>query len=538
MTKKLGYDTSSVTWTYDYSVMGNKSTVDFTEESKVIGRAVNELVAAAKRVAANKSGSHAGNVAHALRRGIAAIVKHAPQSMVAESWADALMKTLVENSKLSQSTKWSYYSIGCRLFKEAARSLDQPFRRSNTFTHRAISQKPVLDSAALSALVAQARVDVLAYVDLRKSPPPDHLRFIKKANRLAAGGLLKAGAANKKSRVLLLAEEWTEFTGLRFSELTKYLYPSAYDLIPFLVLLSIALAANPDSLSFLRRNAIRSNVNPVRGAVIELTLDKPRGGEIPQYALRDGGTLSSGWLVRKIVELTQPLVRIAEPRNSKFAFLVATRQGKVLPLVGALRSNNMHRYLKDKNLPDTTLKMIRPARLSDEYKRTNDPFRVKRLAQHSSLAMSAAYIGRPENENIDAIAIANLQREIANQSIGGVSTAEAVGSAWLPSHNCLNPLDGSVPKDENGLCSSYLWPFNDAHHVIQFEPLNVAYILRDYGALREAEKSISPERFAKLYAPRMRIIEEVCLSQIDADLRDSAEALLPTIAPAPGPEVL
>jgi hypothetical protein len=61
----------------------------------------------------------------------------------------------------------------------------------------------------------------------------------------------------------------------------------------------------------------------------------------------------------------------------------------------------------------------------------------------------------------------------------------------------------------------------------------VALLLRDYAALVEAEMSLPAARFAKLYAPRKRIIENNVLPLIDGDLRIAAEAIIPSLPNTP-----
>jgi hypothetical protein len=120
--------------------------------------------------------------------------------------------------------------------------------------------------------------------------------------------------------------------------------------------------------------------------------------------------------------------------------------------------------------------------------------------------------------------IADVQRSI-------VSTRKlkdqgpGTGAAITASHTCRNVFDPEKPKDRHGFCASFLWPYNDVHFILQFEPRAVAFFLRDYEALCEAEKSLSPERFQKLYAAKKRLIELDYLPQIGEDLLREASEL-------------
>ena len=330
-----------------------------------------------------------------------------------------------------------------------------------------------------------------------------------------------------------LAKRWRDATGLAFPALIKYLYPQPEHLIPFLVLVSLAIAANPDSLSYLRRTGVVPLMHPSKGSCLELTLEKYRAGEIPQYLVGEAGTLSEGKLVKAVLHMTAPLVAIARECDRDFVFLCATNVGTVTPLIGQLRSANVRSYLRRNGLKPTTLKALRTARLTDEWIRTRDPFRVWRLSGNARLDVVAGYVLRSESAEVDAIAIANAQRAMLAPVVPATSRRDAAlhedGSVQLSTHTCLDPLDDRVLKDEHGLCIHLLWPYNDVHFVLLLEPRPVAFLLRDYAILQEAQKSLAPERFESRYAPLKQLIEAEYLPLIDAGLREEANALIPSL---------
>jgi hypothetical protein len=81
------------------------------------------------------------------------------------------------------------------------------------------------------------------------------------------------------------------------------------------------------------------------------------------------------------------------------------------------------------------------------------------------------------------------------------------------SHGCFDPHDTTKGHDEQGFCASFLWSFNDRHFVFHFGLRPVAFLLRDYCALCEAQKRLPEARFEHVYAARKRKIERDVLPE-------------------------
>jgi hypothetical protein len=536
--KSLGYDLSDeINWSFTEPGSGRPTIATFEEELELIGDRMAELLAAAKRRSSHGSSATIHNSIYAIRLCARAIARYARGRKGTEDWADAAVELLRRNSALSDGSRWHYFNYIRGILQEVARMRHEAFSRPNTFARRANSREPLLHGDALTPLIKQARRDALAIMTAIRNPDPNHAAFIEEARRLAAGGLFLAGSSARKTPEQSLRRRWRAETGLRLFDLTRHLYPSAQDLVPFLILLSYSLAANPDSLSLFRRDAIEPMLHPSRGPLLLLSLEKPRSGEIPQYPVRDAGTLSNGWLINALLEMTEPLVAIASESDKHYLFLCGTSNNHVCALRGELRATSMRQYLANHDLPKTTVKALRSARQTDEWIRTRDPFRIWRLSANSSLSVVAYYVLREESAASDAKAIADVQKNIITFTPAKPRSSNKVAGV-LPSHTCADPEDGDKMKDENGLCASFLWPFNDVHFILLLEPRPVAYLLRDYNLLCEAEKVLPTGRFAKLYAPKKRKIEDDYLPLIDETLKAEALNLLPSLPPGPRVESL
>jgi hypothetical protein len=534
-----GYSASSLEWSYIDPHSRRPTTALFTNEHTAAGSCVIAILNAAKRKAQDGAWATIHNSVSTVRRCAAAISAHGGADGSPEDWADALER-LLRNSAISERSRWSEYNRGAPLFKEVARLRRAPFRRNNPFRRGVRHRTDVQFGDELKPLLDRARRDALSIANAFRNPPLDHVPFIEEAREMLVDGLFIPGSVNgaRDKVTVRLAERWRQKTGLTLRDLTMYLYPSTHHLIPFFILLTYALAGNVESVALMRRNAPISFVHPAYGPCFELRLDKPRAGEIAPYLVRDAGTLSVGWIIRTVLGMTDSLAQRTSDHNKNLVFLAATNHGNVISFTGHARADAMTSYLSKHNIPATTLKSLRSARGIEEYNRTRDPFRVQRVLNHLDFTQTIEYLNTRETEGGDAVAIADVQRALLSRPNASVRVAKRENSTTLPSHECLKPRGGGMPPDASGLCTHLLWPFNDAHFVLQLEPRPIALLLRDYAGLCEAEKVLSRERFQARYGDLKRLIEDEYLPLVDDALRAEAQKLLPVLAPFPRVEVL
>lgn len=526
MSQTDGYGSDSLVWVVTLPNAQRTTTYEFHEEYKRVGKRALELLNAGKRCAMRGGVHTTRGLITAVQNCAAAITLGNTNSDDPRDWASALERMLKADAGIAESSRWTYFNNGARVLREVERYRGGELLLRNPFEQTTVSQKPLVHGDALIPMFLQARKDAYGTMQALRSPAAGHLRYIEELRSLAAGALFIPRVSTPESS---LVRRWKYATGLDLKELIIYLYPWPVHLVPFFILLSSALAANPDSLSALRRSRIEPKTHPSRGPVLILDLEKARAGEIPQVMISDSHTLSEGALLRFVMEITEPLVKLAPKKYRDYVFLTVTNAGNVMPLIGANRSTAMRTYLDDNNLPRTTLKSLRSARLTDEMLDSRDPLRVWRLSGNVSLTMTAAYVIRNETSEADARKIAQVQHDIFFGSQPH-EEVEAGEEAALATHRCKNVSDPKKQHDENGFCVSALWPYNDAHFILLLEPKPIAYLLRDYRALCEAEKCMSPARFRKAsYAAKKRKIEDDYLPLIDDCLRHAAEALIPSL---------
>lgn len=525
----------ALSWTYPDPGSGRARTVTFDVEFGLIGERAGHLLCAAKRANGTGRPSTIHHAVYAVKR-IAASISKLPADENVQGWATAYENALRSDPSLEDSTRFTYCAVGLKILNATASTYGQKFRHRNPFERKDVSTKPLVHGTALDPLIAAARSDVLAITRALTKPDPAHQSFIDEARRLFAKGIpVRFEARGRRGPGDRLARVWYRATHLPLQDLTIHLYPSSDQLTPFLLLLSLSLAANPDSLSLLQRSGVTPIMHPSQGPLLELDMKKPRSGEIPQRLVRDAGTLSEGWLLRTVLKMTAPLLPIAQEENANYVFLCSSGNMKhpVQALRGGTRARAMQRYVKTHDLPKTTLKQLRAARLTDEWIRTRDPLRIWRMSGSASLGGAAAYVLNYESANADAVAIANIQRSIAADVPDASRELEAKTAGVLATHTCLNVFDTSKPKDRHGFCASFLWPFNDVHFILPLEPRPVAFLLRDYLTLCEAQKALPEERFNAVYAIKKRLIESEYLPLIDDDLKQQAMAIVATLPAQP-----
>jgi hypothetical protein len=492
------------------------------------------LLNAAKRLSTHGAGTTRMHKVAALRRIAKAVATYSSPASPPQQWLTALETYLRHDEDCGDTTRWTYFNHGSAIISEAARFEGTSVRSVNPFKRRRLRRVEVVHEAEVERLLRRAKSDVFAYVTRFRNPPTEHVPYIQRGRDLwlSLGALSVMNFAGVRS----LSDEWREASNLPFQHLQSYLYPSPLDLAPFLLLIGNALAGNPDSISLMRRDAAEPFTHPAYGPCYKLQLEKPRAGSIAPYLIRNKTTLSVGWLIDAVLEITAPLVPLATARNRDLAFLAVTSPtSAVKPLTGALRVEAIRRYLVSKKLAKVTLKELRTYRGIAEYRKSGDVFRVKKLLNQASITTTLDYLEEHLIADVNEMIIANVQAGIPNaltpaHAVSGVvSDFGAVGVG----HICANPHDPSKPRDENGFCVNYLWPFNDRCFVLDFSPRPIAFLLRDYAALCDAQLRLSTERFERYYAARKRKIEADMLPFISANLRRDAEALMPSLPPAP-----
>ncbi len=530
----LGYDESSISWTWKSPQHQPRTTV-FEKELALMGPHFLELLNAAKRLRSHGRPSSIQHAIGAIRRTSEAVAAHPdPKPSAPENWANAL-EVLLRASASSEHAKWATFNHASGIFREVARKRGYSLRLRNRFSRkRAITDIAIVQKDALGVIVSQARADALRYFNEFVSPDQEIADLLKDGAALAREnrGVLPSSdeATGEIGRFVRRCRK----RGVSLRKVERLMYATEKSIIPFLLLITYALAGNVDSVSLMRLDCMTSFVNPLLGRRRSLKLDKPRSGEIPPYSVAERGTLSTPWLIDAVRKMNESVRPYARPEDSNFLFLCVTGQGNIRVLHSSLRWDAFRRYIRDKcpSVPTTTaMRMFRPTRAINDYERHRDPWRTKDLLHHSSLSTTIPYLDNIVSREVDEVLVADSQATMLTSIARSKPTGDEALPASLPSHTCKEPESPIHGHDQNGLCVNFLWPLNSRYFVLSLEPRPVAFLLREYQALCEARLRLPTARFEKVWGPELRLITDRYLPQIDAKLRQAAELLIPELPP-------
>jgi hypothetical protein len=457
----LGYDESSISWTWKTPQNQIRTTV-FEKELALMGPHFLELLNAAKRL---RSHGRPNSIAHAItaiRRTSEAVAIHPdPKPSAPENWANAL-EALLRASAASEHSKWGVFNHACGIFREVARKRGYSLRLRNRFSRkRATTDIAIVQKDALDAIISQARSDALRYFNEFVSPNQEIADLLKDGAALAREncGVLPSShdATGDIRRFVLRCRK----RGVSLSKVERLMYPTEKSIIPFMLLITYALAANVDSVSLMRRDCMTSFVNQILGRRRSIKLEKPRSGDIPPYSVAERGTLSTPWLIDAVRAMNESIRPYAAPEDNDFLFLCVTGRGNIRVLHSAARWDAFRRYIRDKcpSVPATTaMRMFRPTRAINDYERHRDPWRTKELLHHISLSTTIPYLDNIVSREVDEVLVAETQATMLTSMARSQPTGDAALPASLPSHTCKEPESSIHGHDQNGLCVNFIWP--------------------------------------------------------------------------------
>jgi hypothetical protein len=459
----IGYDPSSIEWNHKTQTRKSKI-ARFDNEYALIGDNLIHILNAAKRVRSNMSAAAIENAVGAIRNLTRAMPPRSTKVVTAESWGTALIEHLRTREDLAESTRASTFSHANTILVELARFRSERYRLRNPFSSKRVGAQTIMTPSQRAALIDAAKAKALDIESQFRNMPEEYRPFVEQARALVKSGVPLQRGAGCDPRVDRLVKNFRYHTKrTNASPLYLYAYPKLDHLLPFLILITYALAGNIDSISLLRRDALAPYDHPDYGQCLKLELDKPRSGDDPlSYLVRDQGKLSVGWLVRTVLDMTAPLVQLAPQKLRNYAFIVATGQEVSVPLQFT-RHRALKRFLRDHGLEHALLNSLRVTRATEELQKSRDPFRVTRLLQHRSPTTTFGYLQAIEAALVDAETIADAQKDIRMFEPRKRAAAQKPDgdTVHLGSHTCSDPWHAAHGTDENGFCANLLWPFND-----------------------------------------------------------------------------
>ena len=269
----------------------------------------------------------------------------------------------------------------------------------------------------------------------------------------------------------------------------------------------------------------------------KIRLQKLRAnGDLPDYQVADNGHSSVPALIRNLLELTAPLVKIAPTKLRSYAFLCVDIHREIRILVSSFRVDCLKHYLEANRLPHMRFSGLRDTTIINDFLDHGDIERSQQFARHKSKYSTYRYLEHllayEEEHRIIADAQSSIHKQRRSKSNDLTSRAHETGRMAAISHECLKPFNTSFGSDNNGFCLHLLWPLNDRHFVMRLVPESVAFLLREYRALCDAQKELPAKRFAA-YLPKKNLIEQRYLTGLDEELVAKANEILAALPSIP-----
>jgi hypothetical protein len=317
-------------------------------------------------------------------------------------------------------------------------------------------------------------------------------------------------------------------------KVSSFFQPSARDLVPFVILLSVATVFNPSTILYLEWMSIDFNSEQAGRPALKIIGHKGRAGRNIPRLLEPEAAVSSKLTIKQLFlcldRLTQR-IRPALPvefRERIFVFVPVCHPKKAkafgtdhavefCPSTDAAWTKSLANFIADNKLPLFTLGQLRPTIL-DAAQSLGGSLEVARsLGDHRNPRTTWTHYtsASTKQKNRERIGQVLLLRERWFDSQGIIDprklTLDHDKGAATPGFSCLDPFDSQRPNQQSGrLCRDYggcpSCPLAVAH---PSDPICVAYYVALDQAILNSQASMSAQVWSKRWAPVWRDLKEL-----------------------------
>lgn len=548
-------DSPKITFTHP---SGEPRPIDFSAFSEAVGPAVAELASSLFRIYGHREWATQKVNIYALKAFLRYHATHYPSQAIScidinEDYFLAYAQWLRGQDTWRETTKEAHYGILMRLVAEiAARKGFQVRIPQNQFPRSSSTKRPKkgMSPAAIEALLAAARREAgRIYRDFKSSRDGSNseLALVREVASKNGGFLPRPSSlrAFKPLRALFDSLQRSERADDILERWDHSLFPNTHSLLPFFLLISYDLAANPESLLEMTRDCLSPAPDvPILSGLTCIDWSKRRSSA-RQYQFRGSQPFAAPSLINQVLEMTEPLVPMAEAwhRDRLFLYLERRNEPSCRPFTMSSATKQLKAFAKEHcaeqfiaPLQDVRFDMIRPTRLTLEYLRTGNIFRVNRLANHRYLNTTARYIANHFTADRDDAIIAEVQTKLANRSTAVKNTSSTSASltkmAVSRGFICKDPFLYRSSRSAKR-CPNWLRALFDDSLVIPNETRYVARLLQAREHLRNARLEIDAERFASVYADALCIIESDILPRFPPSSIQEATSIVHSLSPMP-----
>lgn len=300
------------------------------------------------------------------------------------------------------------------------------------------------------------------------------------------------------------------------TRLGSYLYASARDMVPFVLLFAIEGALNADTVLSLEFTGI-AEVQRFGESSIAITGPKRRASSDPNKFLDAAWVMPWIEALKTLTVRLRPLLHAAD-RDRVFAFAQSwgvERGAKPFQHRGGPSNDDLWKYhLKQfaaaHDLPPFTLSQIRPTQGDEIGQRHGSLVAMQALGHQSLDTTDASYLGSGtrdrEGEHLSSV-VQQMERWVASE--GRIDTRRTRltprmdQGAATPGFSCIDPYDSPrVGQQKNRLCRAYgecpSCPLSGAD---VDDPMAVALYVSLRAAIYSGQERMAPQAWLNHWAP-------------------------------------
>lgn len=327
-------------------------------------------------------------------------------------------------------------------------------------------------------------------------------------------------------------------------------------LIPFMILIGLKTAINPESLYNIGRDCLRPHAIDTTAFYLVWTKRRSKSGLQRQLHHADPRGKGVIELIQFLIAYTQPLVeQVPEPERGML-FLYRYSSGRrcrgAFSLTQQAISREIVEFCGRNNLPAVKLSQLRPSAATQHYKKTGGKLRkVQILLGHSEISTTVRYIGdslvqRMHNNSIRAAQDAMVKRvttvipkeaeqalvDLAGELAPGQREKIADGRYDTGFGKCRNPYDSPQPGQHQGRCCTLFTACLTCSNALFFlEDLPRVIALREH--FLAEKKNMRPGVWEALYGDKIKVIEEDIVGAFSPTQVAEAESLAAEVTDMP-----
>lgn len=435
----------------------------------------------------------------------------------------------LRHSDLKISTRYNYYTDVCTLIKQADALSGLGMERAIPKAHYGETPPQTVKTSKLTSM------DILKIASAALTECSKIMHDYTSA-RLILALKMTITPPNKKakfprtfSETLLYSKENFDLlfnnnrSRLRTKNLRPLFFPTARTVAPFIILISIYSAYNPDTAKQIKFSDItivgRESKNDVLGSTIIIQANKNRASALQTVSFPINDDVSNPYVLLEFQKIWRSAVDdLIANENKDFCFLyVPTGRKEVKPFIGeGICASSIRNFVKDHDLPYFQLDDLRQAMLDiGGHLFGGNLLALQKIAGHLSIATtyknysSTALIAL----NDEKFAVYLTARERWMDTMGKLDPRDLSGQAEIlsatPGFLCLAPYDSPVPGEHSGrLCRAYgSCPDCPLSGVRTDSAYNYLRLLQLKKLIDEAKTELSPSRWLSVWRSRLEALD-------------------------------